>query len=243
MGLFDIFKKASGQEEQRKKEEELNRGNPKDKNLEWFASEEGINSFKEYTTPQNYILEETIQKEKESKYNQYSLDVVMSVFHKTAKVPYLYFTSLVSNIKVQPLEYVGPIEMLVGVLSLQAKTYYLDDDGEPQPKETDLSPEEIVSVEKNPVLNFVSNFKCFDLKDDMKGSWDDKWKLYSTIIIFLGIESIKDKDVVSKNKWIFEDSSYFNDLGTVRKEKGFIKKAIELSPNKEYFEKRISELE
>lgn len=238
MGLFDRFKKASGQEE-------LNRGNPKDKNLEWFASEEGLNSFKEYTTPQNYILQETIQKEKEkeSRYDEYSLDIFISVFHETAKVPNLYFSSLVRNIKVQPLEYVGPIEMLVKVLSLQAQTYYLDDDGEPQPKETDLSPEEIVSVEKNPVLNFVSNFKCFDLKDDMKGSWDDKWKLYSTIIIFLGIESIKDKDVVSKNKWIFEGSSYFNDLGTVRKEKGFIKKAIELSPNKEYFEKRISELE
>lgn len=234
--------KRKEREEKKRQEEEKKRFNPEDKSLEWFGSEDGIKTFMEYITPQNYFLEETIKKEKENKYDDYSLDVVISVFHKEAKVPYTYFKNLVDKIEAQPLEYVGPIDMLVNVLSVQAKPFYLDEDGEPIARTTDFTPEEIVSVEKNPVLNYVSNFKCFELKDDNQGSWEDKWNLWSNIVIWLGVYA-KDKDFISNNSWLFENSTYFNEMGTVRKAKGFYKKCLELAPDKGYFERRLNECE
>ena len=259
MGLFDKIKSAiqskkeqvaqkqeeekRRQEEEKRKREEANRLNPDGKNLEWFCSEDGLKAFGEYITVQNYILEETIKKEKEEKYREYSLDVVVSVFYKDAKIPYYYFKKLISNIKAQALDYVGPINLLVRVLSTQAKPFYFDEDGEPQIKNSDLTPEEIVSVEKNPVLNFVSNFNCFELKDDTQGSWDDKWQLWSDILIWLGVYGDLDKDIISNNPWIFSSDVYFNNLGTVRKPKAFYKKCLELASNKEFFEHKLSELE
>jgi hypothetical protein len=246
MGLFSkLFGSgATGSNSAKPKEEpKTNINDPREKDLAWFSSEAGLEALKAYTTPQGYTLEESIEKEKESKHPDYSLGIVIDVFHKDAKVPYTYFNSLVRNIKAQPLEYVGPIELLIKVLSVQAQPFYLDDDGEPQAKETEMKPAEIVSVERNPVLNFVSNFNCFLLKDDEKGSWEDKWHLYSLVLIFLGFESSIDADVLAKNGWIFEPSTYFNDLGTVRKEKGFIKKAIELSSDKNYFEDKLKDFE
>lgn len=226
-----------------KAQEELNQTNPEGKSLSWFASEAGLEAFKVYTTPQNYILQESIEKEREEKYSEYSLDIVISVKNKDAKLPYVYFKNLINNIKVQPLEYDSVSDMIVNVLCIQAKPYELDEDGEPHAIETPLTPAELVSIEKNPVLNFVSNFNCFLLKDDEMGQRTEKWDLYCSIIFFLSFESLVDKDVISKNQWIFERSTYFNDLGTVRKKKGFLKKAIELSSNRKYFEKELKELE
>ena len=156
--------RAQKREEERRKQEEANRFNPDGKSLEWFSSEDGIKTFNEYITTQNYFLEETIKKEKEEKYDEYDLEVVVSVVHKEAKIPYIFFKKLVTSIDVQPLEYVGPINMVVEVLSTQAKPFYIDDDGEPQSTLPSLTPEEVVSVDKNPVLNYVSNFKCFVIK-------------------------------------------------------------------------------
>ncbi len=241
MGLFS---KLFGSEKPKEPKEELktNINDPRKKDLSWFSSEIGLETLKAYTTPQGYTLQVSIEKEKESEHPRYSLDTIIDIFHADAKVPYTYFSSLVSNIKAEALEYVGPSEMLIKMLSLQAQPFYLDDDGEPQAKEP-MKPSEIVSVEKNPVLKFVSNFDCFSLEDDEEGSWEDKWHLYSSVLIFLGIKSCVDPDVLAKNEWLFEPSTYFNDLGTVRKEKGFIKKAIELSSYKEYFEDKLKKLE
>ena len=47
------------------KQAEENRFNPNGKPLEWFGSEDGIKTYHEYVTAQNYILEETLQKEHE----------------------------------------------------------------------------------------------------------------------------------------------------------------------------------
>lgn len=253
MGLFDKIingilggtkeEREQKKEEERKKQEEANRFNPVGKRLEWFCSEDGIKTFNEYITIQNYFLEETIKKEQKENYDEYSLDLVVDVVHKGAKIPYIFFKNLIKNIDAQPLEYVGPIDMVVEVLSIQAKPFYIDDDGEPQSSVPSLTPEEIVSVEKNPVLNYVSNFKCFELKDDVQGSWDDKWTLWSDILIWLGIYSSFDKEFLSNNSWVFSKEVYFNDLGTLRKPKGFYKKCIELATQKEFFEKKLEECE
>ena len=46
------------------------------------------------------MLEETIKQERETKYSQYSLETVISVFYKDAKVPSVYFRNLVNKIDV-----------------------------------------------------------------------------------------------------------------------------------------------
>ena len=233
------------QEEERRKREEANRFNPADKKLEWFGSEDGIQTFNMYMTAQNYLFEETVKKEHEaSEYSKYSLDNYATVFHKGAKLPFVYFKKLVDSIDVQALEYVGPTNLLCKVLSLQAKPFYLDDDGEPQTVTPDFTPEAIVSVVKNPALNFVKNFNCFELKDDAQGTWDDKYALWSSILVWIGIYGGSDKEIVSENPWIFSKELYLNELGTVRKTKGFFKKCIELTTNEEYkayFEKKYNE--
>lgn len=261
MGLFgkikDVINKAKEtvnqnqeeankrQEEARKQQEEANRFNPDGKSLEWFGSEDGIKTFNEYVTAQNYLLEETIKKEQETKYSEYSLEVVISVFYKDAKLPSIYFRKLVDKIDAQALEYVGPIDLLVKYLSIQAKPFYIDDDGEPQPKVPALTPEEIVSIDKNPALFFVKNFNCFEIADDAQGSFKDKYALWGYVLMWLCAYS-SNKDVISENQWIFSKEAYFNELGTVRKLKGFLKKCMELTADeqiKSFFERAYNECE
>lgn len=254
MGLFgrikDMINQARGtsnqnQEELRKQQEEANRFNPNGKSLEWFGSEDGIKTFNEYITPQNYMLEETIKKEHKTKYSQYSLETVISVFYKDANVPSVYFRNLVNKIDVQALEYVGPIDMLVDYLSIQAKPFYIDDDGEPQPKVPALTPEEIVSIDKNPVLVFVRKFDCFEFADDAEGSFRDKYALWGYVLLWL-CAYCSNKDIISENQWIFSKELYFNELGTVRKLKGFLKKCMEFATDdeiKSFFERAYNECE
>ena len=222
------------QEEEKRKREEANRFSPHDKSLQWFSSEDGIKAFNDYVTAQNYFLEETIKKEHESKYSEYSFDVFLSVVHKDAKLPSIYFKKLVAAIDAQALKYVGPSNMLVDVLCVQAKPFYIDEDGEPQAIEATFTPEEIVSIDKNPALIFVKNFNCFELSNDAQGSWEDKWELWSSILIWIGVFSGSDREIISDNPWLFSKEVYFNDLGTVRKPKGFYKKCMELTTNETY---------
>lgn len=234
---------AQKKEEERRRQEEANRFNPDGKPLEWFASEDGIKTYHEYVTAQNYILEETLQKEHEAKYSEYDFEIFLSVVHKGVKLPSTYFRKLVDAIPVQMLQYVGPTNMLVKVLSVQAKPFYMDDDGEPQVVDPTLTPEECVSVEKNPALNFVKNFNCFELADDGQGSWKDKWELLSTILIWLGVYS-SDREILANNPWVFSKEMYLNELGSVRKLKGFCKKCIELTTDEKYkahFEEKYNE--
>ena len=234
------------QEEEKRRQEEANRFNPDGKSLQWFSSEDGMKSFSEYVTAQNYLFEETIKKEHKSKYSEYSFNVFVSVVHKDAKLPSVYFKKLVDAIDVQALEYVGPTDLLTDVLSIQARPFYIDDDGEPQALEPAFTPEEIVSIDKNPALNFVKNFTCFELEDDAQGSWESKYALWSDILIWVGVFGGSNKEIISENPWVFSKETYFNDLGIVRNEKGFYKKCIELTTNEEYkarFEEKYNKCE
>ena len=262
MGLFDKIKDSISkakekanqkqeeekrrQEEAKRKQEEATRFNPDGKSLEWFSSEDGIKTFNEYITAQNYLLEETIKKEHEAKYSKYSFDTFVSVVHKDAKLPSVFFKNLANAIDVQALNFVGPTDMLVDVLAVQAKPFYIDDDGEPQPISINFTPEELVSVDKNPALIFVKNFDCFELSDDAQGSWNDKYELWSDILIWIGVFSGSDPEIVAANPWIFSKEVYFNDMGTIRKGKSFYKKCMELTTSEKYkalFEKKHNECE
>ncbi len=236
--------KRRREEDERKKreEEEKARFDPVGKDLEWFGSEDGLEAFSEHMTVQNYNLEETITKEHEAKYPQYSFGAFTSVLHKGAKLPFSYFSNLVDAIKVPALEYAGPHDMVAHGLAIQAKPFYIDDDGEPQAIEPILKPEEIVSVEINPLLNYVSNFACFEFEGDAQGSFENKFELWSQVVTWLCGYS-KDKDIISKNRWVFSKEVYLNEFGTVRKPKGFFKKCMELAADeqsKAYFEKEYN---
>ena len=219
---------------------------PEDKPYEWFSTAEGIAVLKLYTSPKAYLLEERLKKEiKERDFDgrDVSFDVFVAVYHKDAKIPSAYFSAFVKELKAQPLEYVGPTNLVTSLLCDQGKTFELDDDGEPVEKKSALSPEELVTVEKNPLLKFVETFDCFKLEDDDEGSWDDKYKLYSEVLIFLGFASFGDKEVLNENQWLFDKAIYFNSLGVVKKEKGFIKTCIEKCTYPDFFKKRLDEIE
>lgn len=220
--------------------------NPRNKKADWFPSKEGIESLKEHTTPKAYLLEERLNQEYKNKDfggRDVSFDIFLNVYHKDAVIPQVYFSNFVNTIEVQPLKYVGPSAMLTGVLSTLAKTYYLDDDGEPVEKKSALTPEDLVSFENNPVLKFVKAFTCFQIEDDDEGSWTDKFALYSDVLIFLGLCSFGDKNVLNENAWLLDKATYFNNLGTVKKEKGFIKYCIEKCTYPDYWKSKLGKLE
>ena len=231
------------QEEERRKQEEANRFNPDEKSFEWFGSEDGLKTYGDYITVQNYLLEEKAKKKHEEEYSKYDYEVFVSVFYKEAKLPSVYFRNLVNSIDVQALKFVGPTNFLTNVLGIQAKPFYIDDDGEPQPSVREITPAELVSIEENPVLKFVKKFDCFELSDDDQGSWGDKYDLWMSIVIWLALYD-GDKNIISDHPWIFSKELYFNELGTVRKSKSFYKKCMELTTNekyKKYFEEKYND--
>ena len=255
MGLFDLLfgKKSTKTTESTHTESTPSKPikdlNPKGKDLEWFQSEYGIESLKEYTAPKAYLLDERLKKEYENKdFNgrDVSYEVFLGVWHKDAKIPTIYFSNFVSAIydeyNIEALKYVGSCDMLTSVLSVLAQTYELDDDGEPVEKKSALTTEDLVSFVNNPVLKFVKEFHIFDLADDDTGSWRDKFNLYSAVLIFLGLCSFDDKNVLEDNKWLLEEEPYFNSLGVVKKEKGFIKYCIEHCTYPDYWKKELDKL-
>ena len=252
MGLFDKIKGiiSNGKEKNTDnvsyRQEDKNRFNPDNKSLEWFGSEDGIKAFKEYTSAQSYFLEEKLKKEHESKYSEYDFHIYVSVFHKDEKLPSIYFKSLVDKIDVEALQFVGTMSWLVDILSLQAEPYFIDDEGELQFLEPRFAPEEIVSVEKNPALNFVVNFNCFELNDDDQGSWEDKYFLWSDILTFVGVFCSTDREIISKNPWFFSKEVYLNESGKVKNYKEFYKACMERTTDERYksiFEEKYNECE
>lgn len=235
------------QEEEKRKQEEANRFNPDGKGLQWFGSEDGMKAFGEYITVQNYLLEERIQEEHKSKFSDSDFDIFLRVVHKDEKIPYVYFKKLTEALNVRALkDYTCTTRVLIDVLSVQAKPFSLDEDGEPQLLTPAFAPEEIVSADKNPALNFVKNFDCFDIKDDAQGSWQEKYMMWSDILIWLGAYGDSDKDIISKNPWIFTKEAYLNEFGTLKKPKAFYKKCMELAAgeqDKAHFEKQYSQCE
>lgn len=215
--------------------------NPQNKPIEWFSSKAGLNAYSTYITAQNYMLADTYAAEFKRRNPDCSYEIFLEVYHKGAKLPDTYFRSLVDAINVQPLTIVGPNKALVMFLKECAKPYKINEDGEPEARKTDLTPEQIVTVDKNPLLYFVKNFNVFDIKDDALGTAIDKNKLYIAALTFIAV-CIGDIEI-EKQQWLFDKDTYLNDFGTVRKEKGFLKKCREVSGIPEYFDAALSKLD
>lgn len=241
MGLFDgIMKKITEkkeaerkrQEEAKRKREEATRLDPKEKPLEWFSSEDGLQAFGQYFTISNYLLEEKIKKELEDSNRNTTLEIYAMVYHPEAKLPCIYLSYFIQSIGAQMLRYVAPADYLNCLLSIQARPYFINEDGEPEVISPMLSPEVLLSVEKNPLLNYIVNFKNFLFGADERGTAKDKWKILSNMMTWLS-SMAKDSEILAKNPWVFSDEVYFNDVGTVRKEKSFFKQCIDLAGDEE----------
>lgn len=219
----------------------FDRKKPEGKKLDWFTSDIGLQVLKQYTTLNNYLLEEDYEKE----YNQRSRSIdyatFLHVFYKGATVPSVYFQALVNAIHVQPLTLVIPSGALVDFLKDMAKPYVIDDDGKRIPYNTILPLEHIVSVEKNPLLYFVNNFKVFNIANDAVGSAEDKWEMYLEIMTMLAIHA--DSVSIPQSKWLFEKSTYLNNDGILKTKREFLNTCKELSGFSKYFELAIADLE
>ena len=76
--------------------------------------------------------------------------------------------------------------------------------------------------------------------------WQDKYMLWSDILIWIGTCGDSDKDIISQNTWIFSKEVYLNEFGTLKKCKAFYKKCIEIASteqHKAYFEKQYNKCE
>ena len=254
MGLFDgIMKKITEkkeaerkrQEEAKRRREEETRLDPREKPLEWFSSEDGIQAFGQYFTISNYLLEEKIKKDLKDKNADTALEIYAMVYHPEAKLPCIYLSYFIKSIGAQMLRYVAPADYLNCLLSIQARPYFINEDGEPEVISPMLSPEVLLSVEKNPLLNYIVNFKNFLFGADERGTAKDKWKILSNMMTWLS-SMAKDSEILAKNPWVFSDEVYFNDVGTVRKEKSFFKQCIDLAGDEEtkaYFKHQYEKCE
>lgn len=226
------------------------------KPLDWFASEEGLEAYKIYMTPQNYILQERVLKRYKSirTNSDYFLDMdfferdYLPMANAGAKLPQRYFYALLKRIKAAPLKNPFVFDLILAALQLMAKPYVINDDGEPELCATVLTPEQIVSIDKNPLLYFVKNFNVFKMKDDDMGQGIDKFYAFNAVVqfIFQFVNEIE----MEETKWLFDKDTYLNDFGMVRKIKGFIKKCKELTGNDKYneffdlvLEKLLAEME
>ena len=78
-------------------QEDENRFNPEGKSFQWFISEDGIQALNMYTTASNYILEDSIREEHKSGYSEFDYDIFVSVAHKDAKLPSVFFKKFVGD--------------------------------------------------------------------------------------------------------------------------------------------------
>ncbi|MDE6294394.1 MAG: hypothetical protein K2L88_07225, partial [Clostridiales bacterium] len=85
----------------------------------------------------------------------------------------------------------------------------------------------------NPLLYFVTRFDVFKLENDALGLAVDKGHTFETALKFVCLVS-SEIDLEGKDKWLLYKDTYINDFGTVRKEKGFIKKCIECTDNDKF---------
>ena len=222
----------------------FDRKKPEGKTLEWFASDIGIQVLKKYTTLNSYLLEESYEREYK-RYNQikklpYNFITFLRLGHKGAVVPSLYFQALADSIHVQPLTLIGPNEALVGMLKEMAQPSELDKD-DTLSRDMCLPLEQIVSVDKNPLLYFVKNFNVFNIQDDYMGSATDKLKMYLEIMSMLAIHSTSVS--IAQSQWLFDKSTYLSDAGILKTEREFLGTCKELSGFTRYFELSLANLD
>lgn len=210
---------------------------PIGKSLDWFQSKKGLEVYKVYTAPRNFILQSRYVQEFKKMFAGEKTNVdfdrhFLPVTYPDAKLPRTYYKALLESLGAEAVKNDVVRAFLLDTLLSISIPYTLDEDGEPVPRDTALIPEQFVSAEKNPLLYFVKNFNVFKFEHDDLGHLAEKFIIYraaiSCILPF----------VVSNNKvdiqWLLDKDTYINEFGVLRKLKGFIKKCKELTDNAEY---------
>lgn len=210
---------------------------PIGKSLDWFQSEKGLEVYKVYTAPKNFLLQSRYVQEFKKMFADEKTNVdfdrhFLPVTYPDAKLPRTYYKALLESLGAEAVKNDVVRAFLLNTLLSISIPYTLDEDGEPVPRDTSLVPEQFVSAEKNPLLYFVKNFNVFKFEHDDLGHLAEKFIIYraavSCILPF----------VASKNKvdiqWLLDKDTYINEFGVLRKLKGFIKKCKELTDNAEY---------
>ena len=216
---------------------------------EWFLSEEGLRAFAEYTDGKNYIKEDDIEDREEAAIDawEYGFESYINSKHPGFKSPRVYFEKLAEALGKEPgchdaLLYVWHIEVVGGLLRLQARPYYTDDNGEPLPTNAPGG-DYINDVNKNPILKFVRDFRMYNFGDESL-DWKTKCQLWHEAVWFVYHEVTRDRpQVLEANPWLFEKDSYFTSLGTLKTKKGFLTVGLEKSNNPDYFKKELANLD
>ena len=183
MGLFDKFKKNKESETINKQSSiavNADDFNPKNKDLNWFKSDQGLKSYEKYINFNAYVYEtkcQAIQKTRRDSFRAaYGVDYTLD-FVAENPIPYIYFKALVDAVRSEYMPqalYVADVrEWLISLLETIAKPFRINEDGEPEVCAPMFDPPaDLVSVDKNPLLKFVSKFDCFDLESSETGTME-----------------------------------------------------------------------
>lgn len=240
VGTLDM---SQSKVEEAKIKEEDNR--PKGKELEWFYSEKGLETLKEYTEPKCFLKQDAIMKETQEKgvYLLSHLESYQEVYK--IKLPYVYFyyfsRALVNAGKAEG--YSTRDEYFLKYLCNLSSPVTYDDIGEPKKVNPIISGKDIIDVDKNPLLKFGVRFQYFDiLGDDDVGTTSDKIWLYENAVYLVYEMTRKNINFLSENSWLLDKDTYFSDFGTVINPIVFFKKCKEKGVDSSFCDKCINEL-
>ncbi len=165
-----------------------------------------------------------------------------NIYHPETKymdVPSILLGDILQDIDCpcNALDYVGPTEIVIKCLTILGTDYHINDDGEPEPCERIMEVEDLIDEEKNPLLKFLSTFDAFMYEDDEVGSIKDKFSVWYDCLLYVNNCIIcENLDVLEKDKWLFDESTFINDFGVLKSEKSFLKYAATKATYKDVFD-------
>lgn len=253
MGLFS--KKAKPEYEK-----VIDDYSPEGKDYDWFRFSIGQKVFEEYTTPKGYFCWEERDAEKSLPGSDlYEEDEFMDIYSlvKTfkagrsewPKIPFVYLTFFIKSLSIRALEKDEFVRscFLRYMIDL-SKRYVLNEDEEPVVNIPPLSLEEVVTIEKNPALNFYYSFdnELFDLIYSLENSNEGRdliFESFQFIAQSLWNSKANKNNILEKNKWVFEKSTYINDSELIRSKKSYLKLAIQNASDNSYFKEVLSDID
>ena len=234
---------------------------------EWFFTEDGKKEFEEYTSPQAYAKQNKLEKEEDNLFSLYHTCIHSGALigdgsefkvqlERLPKIPLEFFDMLLNSIfyigkedeEDESLEFISfsqekwYFDVITSNLVTLAKRFDIDENGEPIERKLPLEYFQLISVDENPILNFVKNFKGYD------SSVDDPDNLlplhFLEVITFISACVYKGyTNVLNTEPWLFDKSSYLTSMGTPKTKVGFLNNAIEKASTDEYKEYFKSSLE
>lgn len=176
-------------------------------------------------------------------YDYYVCEIDLGESVSYEKMPFYYFGCLAEAI-VRKNNEINETEMAIIIDGLEkiSKPFWVDEQGKRVSIEL-FTKEFILSVNKNPILNYSLNIKCLDLGNKLTGEDEEKVKLFAIILDYLYIYMLNNNSKQNEInldflKFIFDNDTYFDEFGIVKKEKIFLNDCFNLTKD-DFFKKRI----